>query len=326
MAITNVVAPNIMQNVNQPLPDNLRVMPKPIIGGADLKAITDQHQKVYNQAMNFGRMNPDVILQALGNGGSLSSSFGFNSASDVAGLTPDQLMALTQGRGVDKSLNSAQGVFDAVTGAPEKRAMMLQGADRRYNVDSQMLSQQNSQDLQAQNANAGNQIQLGSSQAQLDQGAQIANAGFANDLAGRREQIASNEKIASQQNARMVDNLKFQMQAHRENLKLQQDSALALKNFDRLDKASNSLIGVLTAKDSSEMNAAMANNILLQHPELNADGTYYEYEKPWFGSNGLAPKKLTPHVITQQESSIAGVPAGTQIWLKPDGSIFSLKK
>lgn len=197
MAITNVVAPNLMANVNQPLPANLRVMPKPIIGGADLNAINSQQDQVYQKAMNFGRMNPDVVLKALGDGGSLSNAFGFSSAVDIAGLTPDQLMALTQGRGADNSLNNAQKTFDAVTGAPEQRAMMLRKGDQQFGVNSQALTQQNNQDFQAQQANAGHSIQLANSQAGLDQQANIANAGYANDASNRAASIASSEKIAS---------------------------------------------------------------------------------------------------------------------------------
>lgn len=197
MGITTVSAPNLMANVNQPLPANLRVTPKPIIGGADLKAITDQHSQVYQQAMNFGRMNPDVVLKALGDGGSLSNAFGFSSATDIAGLTPDQLMALTQGRGVDNSLNNAQKTFDSVTGAPEKRAMMLRKGDQQFGVNSQMLSQQNNQDFAAQNANVNNQIQMGTQQAQITNSANIANAGFENQASRQQEQLASSERIAS---------------------------------------------------------------------------------------------------------------------------------
>lgn len=315
MAISTVSAPNLMANVSQPLPANLRVQPKPIIGGSDLKAITDQQNQVYQEAMNFGRMNPDVVLKALGDGGSLSNSFGFSNAVDVAGLTPDQLMALTQGRGVDQSLNSAQKTFDNITGAPEKRAMMFRKGDQQFGVNSQMLAQQNNQDFAAQNANVNNQIQTGTQQAQLTNSANIANAGFQNQASLQANQIESNEKIAAAQNQRMIESLRFQMQAHRENAKLQRDTLTANKKADLLEKASNSLIGVLTSKDPSEMNAALANNLLMQHPELNQDGTYYEYAKPWFGSNGLVPQKLVPATLKN----------GTKIWMKNDNTFFSIR-
>lgn len=301
------------------LPAQFQVTPQPIVGSNDLKNIQDQHSQIYQQAMNFGRMNPDVVLKALSSGGALSNVLGFSSAGDVSGLTPEQVMELTKGRSVNESLLGTQKTLDAITGAPEIRQMLTHQADQQFGVNANMLAQQNAQALAAQQANAGHAMQLAIDQANLGQRAAEFNAGAVNQHQNHLEQIHSTEKIAAAANANQLQIAKAQMalqyKMHQEQQQLGIMSAQTQKQWEMAQADHASYEKLLSSPPSQASNMEL-NNLLMRHPEWNANGVFYQDGRlggamPF--SHTPIPVKLTPATLKD----------GSQIWMTPTGEYYS---
>ncbi len=276
--VQQVQVPNLYGTVANapPLPVQFQVQPAPIIGGNDLKAIQDQHQMAYQQAMQFGQMNPEMVMAALQPGGSLSSSLGFSNVGDVGALTPDQLMALTQGRGVNQSLQGAKQTMDAVTNAPEIRQMMTHSADQNFNVNAQMLAQQQAQALQAQTANAGHAMQLATDQTNLSQRAAEFNAGATNTHMNQLEQIHSNERIAANSNAIQLQGQKLQLQMERERIAASTQSAQTIKQWDIRQNDQAAFEKLMTTPNPTQASTDDMNSIMKRQPGLNQQGVWYK--------------------------------------------------
>ena len=110
-------------------------------------------QQQYTQASQVGRIDPAVLQSALSNGGSLSNTFGFNSPTDVLGLSPQELMMLTQGQGVNQQLQAGQKSFDAVTGGPENRDAMKAMANQLFQGGQRFEADKANNQMQVDSAN-----------------------------------------------------------------------------------------------------------------------------------------------------------------------------
>jgi len=114
-------------------------------------------QQQYAQAANFGRIDPTVLREALSNGGSLSNTFGFNSPTDVLGLSPQELMMLTQGQSVNNQLQQGQKTFDAVTGGPENRDAIRSMANQLFQGGQRFEADKANNQMQVDSANQRSQ-------------------------------------------------------------------------------------------------------------------------------------------------------------------------
>lgn len=330
MAIAQQVqAPNLYGQIQDapPLPSQFRVQPTPIIGSNDLKAIQDQHSQTYQQAMAYGQMNPEVVLRALQPGGALSSTLGFSSAEDVAGLTPEQLMALTQGRGVNESLTNAKHTLDTVTNAPEIRQMMTHQADQQFGVNSQMLAQQNAQALQASQANAAAGLGLATKQTELNQSAQQFNAGQTNSMTQHMESIKAQQGIADNANALQIKLQKERLAFDRENAKLGRDSAVALKQLELRQQDQAAFEGLLKDPNPTTATTDQLNNLMKKQPALNQQGVWYSFQRTEIGG-GIAGDKWHASRVVVPIPLKAGSYMGTPVWYQtdPDGSVSKDKK
>lgn len=113
--------------------------------------------KAFSAAQNFGRMNPQVVQEALANGGSLSNSLGFNSSQDVMGLSPSELMTLAQGGGVNQNLQQAGQSFEMITGGKENREGKRALAQQLFQGGMRGVELGANNQIQVDSANAGRQ-------------------------------------------------------------------------------------------------------------------------------------------------------------------------
>lgn len=336
--MANVQAQDVYGIAGQPLPDQLKVQARPLLSqGVDFKSLGDTYNSAYTNAMQFGQMNPEVVLNALKDGGTLSNSFGFSSPNQVSGMTPELFAAMFKDGGAGDALTKAKTTLDTVSNAPEIRQRLGHLADQQYQAGLQALHQQNSQDLQAQIANAGHASTLAGHQANLNQQADITNAQLdqtkhlhdetlANQLKTTKMHIASSERIANQSNARLIDQMNLQVKMHNQTIAAQLGMSAANHAATLTEGAAKQIETAVLHKEHTAAGTEFVNQTLIRHPELN-QGFYYDYDPNWFSAGGkMLPAKLTPHVVgNEAEAKIAGVPIGTAVWLKGT-KIFSLRK
>lgn len=153
-----------------------------------MQDLSGQYVQAFKEAENFGRMNPEVVKEALANGGALSSALGFSSPVSTLGLSPQELLALTQGQGIQQQLAQSGQNFDMITGGKETRDAKRAIADRLFTTGSQALAQ-----------DAGNQVQVNVSNANRGMQVDLANADreFRFDMeTADREQRALETRLA----------------------------------------------------------------------------------------------------------------------------------
>jgi hypothetical protein len=321
--VQQVQAPNLYGQIQNapPLPSQFQVQPQPIIGGADLKAIQDTHQQAYQNAMAYGQMNPDVVLRALAPGGSLTSSLGFSNAGDVSGLTPDQLMALTQGRGVNESLTGAKHTLDTVTNAPEIRQMMAHQADQTFGVNAQMLAQQNAQALQASQANAAAGLGLATHQTDMTQHANEVNAGAWNTHSNLMESLKSQQGIASNSNALQIKLQKERLDFDLKQANLNRESAVNIKQLELRQQDQAAFEGLLKDPKPTGATTDQLNNLMKKQPALNSQGVWYSFQRHEPGSGIVNDNNFSRVVVPIPLKS--GTYMGTPVWYQTntDGSV-----
>ena len=170
---TPIVAPNLAQG-SEPLKMDL--------------------SKAFAAAQEYGRMNPGVVQEALSGGGALSSALGFNSPVQVAGLSPSELLALTNGQGANQSLAQAGQNFDLITGGKESRDAQRTMAERLFSTGAAVNSQQATADLSAQSANAGNTLAVNTANAKGQLDAEQGNETLAETVRSRKANEDFNRK------------------------------------------------------------------------------------------------------------------------------------
>lgn len=133
-----------------------------------MQDLSGQYVQAFKEAENFGRMNPDVVREALANGGALSSALGFSSPVSTLGLSPQELLALTQGQGVQQQLAQSGQNFDMITGGKETRDAKRAIADRLFTSGTGALTADASNQTQVNVGNANRQTQVDLTNADRD--------------------------------------------------------------------------------------------------------------------------------------------------------------
>lgn len=181
-----------------------------------IDALAKDNQDRLLKISQMRSVDPATIQAALSDGGSMAGSIGFNQPSELLGMTPDQVMAIT-GRAKSPMDQVSQGVAiaDQISGLPETRKALSAAETNRAAMQGQLMGTAASADVSAglhnnQGLNASEQFNVGQANH-----ASATNATIAGGLKGHEISAGATLKAAeiSKETAFKIADMKTKQQA-----------------------------------------------------------------------------------------------------------------